>query len=411
MRLTDLHIKALLSKPGKHRIDRRLYLLVKASGAASWSYRYLGADGKAHEIGLGGYPDTSLARARAKALELTAKRQQGIDPAAERRRARGGATFQAIAERLIAAKAAGWRNAKHAQQWRSSLRDYAYPVIGRLDVDKVTVEHVLKCLRPIWTEKPETASRLRQRIEAVLDAATAQGLRTGDNPARWRGCLQALLPPAGKVKRTEHHPALPYERVAEFFGELGRIDGMAAICLRFVILTACRSGEARFARWREIDMERGLWTIPAERMKAGREHIVPLSDQALALLRDLPRIEGCDWVFPSPTSKPMSDMALTSCIRRMDEKEPGRWIDPQTGRTITVHGFRATFRNWAGEATHHPREVIEHALAHQIPDKAEAAYARGTLLEKRRRLMQDWGDFATQGHKVIDLASQKVGAL
>ncbi len=409
--LTDRQVKALLTKPGMWRVAPRLYLLVKPTGAASWVFRYRGSDGRSHEMGLGGYPVVTLAQARAEALRLTVAVKSGVDPLRERQRAKGLASFRKVAEALIAAKRPGWKNPKHAMQWENTLRDYVYPVIGEMDVGKVTVEHVLRCLRPIWTDKPETASRVRQRIEAVLDAASAQGLRTGDNPARWRGCLQALLPPPGKVARAQHQPALPYERLPDFMAALQGQESVTAQCLRFVILTACRSGEARLAKWCEIDLDKGLWTIPAERMKAGREHVVPLSKPALELLARLPRIEGCDWVFPSPTGKPLSDMALTAILRRMNEKAPGRWIDPACGRLVTVHGFRATFRNWAGETTHHPREVIEHALAHQIPDKAEAAYARGTLLEKRRRLMEDWGLYATQGRKVIDLVGRKAIAL
>ncbi len=406
--LTDRHVKALLGKPGKWRVSPRLYINVKPSGAASWVFRYRGRDGRNHELGLGPYPAIPLAEARAHATKLAADLAHGVDPATQRRREKGAASFRAVAEALIASKRPGWKNAKHAQQWEHTLRDYVYPIIGDMDVAHVTTEHVLRCLRPIWTEKPETASRVRQRIEAVLDAASAQGLRDGDNPARWRGRLDALLPHAGKVRRTAHQPALPYEHLPDFMAALQGQDGMAAWCLRFVILTACRSGEARLATWREVDMERGLWTIPAERMKAGREHVVPLSQAALDLLASLPRIAGCDLLFPSPTGNALSDMALTAILRRMDEKEPGRWIDLTSGRLATVHGFRSTFRNWAGETTHHPREVIEHALAHRIPDKAEAAYARGTLLDKRRRLMEDWALFATQGRKVIELVSRKV---
>jgi integrase len=404
---TDRHVRALLTKPGRHRVDRRLYLLVKPTGAASWVFRYLGKDGKSHDLGLGPYPAIPLAWARAQAAKLSAELAHDGDPLRDRQRARGMAAFRVVAEGLISAKRPGWKNAKHAQQWENTLRDYAYPVIGDMDVAMIGIDHVLRVLRPIWTAKPETASRVRQRIEAVLDAASAQGLRTGDNPARWKGCLEALLPHASKVARVKHQPALPYDLLPDFMAALRQQEGLSARCLEFVILTACRSGEARLATWREIDLSRELWTIPAKRMKAGREHVVPLSKPALALLEALPRIEGCDLVFPSPTGKALSDMALTAALRRMDEKEPGRWIDPASNRLATVHGFRATFRDWAGETTSHPREVIEHALAHRIPDKAEAAYARGTLLEKRRRLMEDWGAFATQGRKVIELVREK----
>ncbi|GIX26405.1 MAG: hypothetical protein KatS3mg123_0286 [Burkholderiales bacterium] len=285
-------------------------------------------------------------------------------------------------------------------QWENTLRDYVLPRIGKLQPQAVTVEHVLACLRPIWVEKPETASRVRQRIEAVLDYCAAHGWRDDANPARWRGRLKMLLPEPAKVKRIEHMPALPYPRVAEFYRALTERPGMAARCLEFVLLTACRSGEARGATWREFDFEAGLWTIPGERMKAGKEHVIPLSAPVLALLKSLPRMEGSPYVFFAPRGGMFSDMALTQTIRRMhaDSLAAGGqgWIDPASDRVITAHGLRSTFRDWAGETTHHAREVIEHALAHQLHDKAEAAYARGALLAKRRALMDDWARFVTR---------------
>lgn len=402
--LTDRQVKALLAKPGRHRIDRRLYLHVRDSGAASWLFRYLGADGRSHAVGMGPYPEVTLAEARTRAVEWNRRRLRGEDPLQAKRFAQeksaGKHCFRQVAEDLIAAKRSGWSNQKHAQQWRATLQRYAYPVLGDMDVAAIGVEHVLRVLRPIWDEKPETASRVRQRIEAVLDAAAARSLRSGDNPARWRGCLQALLPAVDKTRRVRHFPALPYQQLPEFWQALQAQEGMAARCLQFVILTACRSGEARGARWSEVDFERALWIVPAERMKARREHVVPLSDAALALLRSLPRIAGTEFVFPSATGRALSDMALTALLRRMNEAGPKRWID-RSGEAATAHGFRSSFRDWAGEATHHPREVIEHALAHRIPDKAEAAYARGSLLEKRRRLMQNWARYITEGARVL----------
>jgi integrase len=336
----------------------------------------------------------------------------GQDPAAVYTKLTGKAervpTFAEAAAMLIESKRPGWRNAKHSAQWGNTLRDYVLPRIGKLHPQAVTVEHVLACLRPIWTEKPETASRVRQRVEAVLDYCAAHGWRDDANPARWRGKLKALLPEPSKVKRVVHHPALPYVRAPEFYRALSERPGMAARCLEFVMLTACRSGEARGATWREFDLAAGLWTIPGERMKAGKEHVVPLPEPVLALLASLPRLEGCPYVFFSPHGNALSDMALTALLRRMHAEDVAAggqgWIDPATGRTITAHGLRATFRDWAGEESHHPREVIEHALAHRLKDKAEAAYARGTLMEKRRRLMSDWARYATQpGGEVIQL--------
>ncbi len=290
-----------------------------------------------------------------------------------------------------------WKNIKHGDQWRNTLATYAYPVIGSLIVSSVEQDHILRILEPIWTTKTETASRLRGRIENILDYATVCRYRKGDNPARWRGHLDKLLAKPSKVAKVKHHAALPYAETSVFMADLRLQAGMGARTLEFAILTAARSGEVRGATWAEVDMEQAVWNIPVERMKADREHRIPLSDAALGLLRLLPRIDGSELLFPNTKGTVLSDMTLTAVLRRM-------------GRQITVHGFRSTFRDWAGETTAYPREVIEHALAHLLKDKAEAAYARGTLFDKRRRLMADWAKYCsniTVSASVIQINSER----
>jgi integrase len=290
-------------------------------------------------------------------------------------------TFDQCAADYIKAHRAGWRNAKHASQWESTLATYASPVFGTLPVASVDTALVMKVLNSIWTEKTETASRLRGRIESVLGWATTSGYRTGDNPARWRGHLENLLPAPEKVKKVEHHPALPWQQIGAFMADLRAREGIAARALEFLILTAARSGEVRGMRWDEV--EDGCWTVPAERMKAGKEHRVPLSDSAIALLEKMPRLG--DYVFPGAKKGALlSDMSLTAVLRRMGREG------------ITVHGFRSSFRMWAAEATNFPREVAEHALAHQLPDKVEAAYRRGDLHDKRKLLMQGWAEYVSR---------------
>lgn len=365
--------------PGRHTDGRGLMLYVKPSGNRTWVLRYQ-MNGRRRDLGLGAWPEVTLAMARDRALEAKRKVAEGIDPLAEKHKI-AALTFENAAMALIESKRSGWRNEKHAAQWPSTLRTYVFPKLGRLDVREVDTQGVLTVLRPIWTEKPETASRVRQRIEAVLDYASAIGARTGDNPARWRGHLDHLLPKPTKVRSVQHHPAMSWREAPAFLLELAEREGMAARALAFVILTAARSGEARGMRWSEIDLADRVWTIPADRMKAGKEHRVPLTDAAVQMLGN-PRAAG-DFVFPGGKhlDKPLSDMSLTAVLRRMEYKD------------ITVHGFRSSFRDWAGETTMFPREVIEAALAHRLKDKAEAAYARGDLFDKRRELMTAWADF------------------
>ena len=383
-----------------------LVLQVTKSGTKSWLMRVL-VGGKRREIGLGGYPDVTLAGAREKGREMREKIAQGIDPVAERQAARNALaaavasamTFQQAAEKYIATNESGWKSSKHAAQWASTLTTYAYPKIGKLPVSAIETAHVVGIIEPMWAERTETASRLRGRIENILDWATVRGYRKGENPARWRGHLDKMLPARSKVQKVAHHPALDYRQISAFMKALRTVEGMGARALEFAILTAARSGEVRGATWQEIDRDAQAWVVPAERMKAAREHVIPLSDAALALLDGLPRLAGCELIFPSTTNAVLSDMTLTAVIRRMDETDRkvggSGWTD-RSGNVITAHGFRSTFRDWAGETTAFPREVIEHALAHRIADKAEAAYQRGTLLDKRRRLMGEWAKTCQQ---------------
>ncbi len=394
---TDLQIKALLKKPGKHRVAPGLFLRVRSSGAGYWALIYTFA-GKEREAGLGRYPDVPLAEATAKAATMRlAIKRDGIDPLeikqVDQAKTAGAHTFRTIADGVIRAKSPGWSNPKHAQQWQNTLNTYAYPIIGNMDVAEVDTEHILAVLQPIWTGKHETATRLRQRIEAVLDAAAARKLRSSENPARWRGHLDSLLTAIPKRKRVKHHAALSWPELPAFMVALRTRTGISARALEFTILTACRTGESVGACWNELDLDRAIWTIPANRMKAKREHRVALPFQAVQLLQGLPRIEGDDWVFPGGRQhRPLSQMAMLELMRGM---RPG----------LTVHGFRSTFRDWVGEATTFSPELAETALAHTIPNATEAAYRRGDALERRRALMQAWADFADGKDKVVALQS------
>jgi integrase len=375
-------------KPGMHADGGGLYLQVTASGAKSWIFRFM-LHGRAREMGLGPLHTISLAEARERARECRKLRLDGIDPvearkakrAEERLAAATAMTFEQCAARYIAAHRAGWRNPKHAAQWPSTLKTYAYPVFGSLPVALIDVGLVMKTLEPVWQTKPETASRVRGRIEAVLDWARVRGYRDGENPARWRGHLDKLLPARAKVRKVEHHSALPYPEIGEFVASLRRQEGVAARALEFLILTAARTGEVIGARWSEFDTAEKLWTVPADRMKAGKEHRVPLSGAAMATLEGMQaiRADGDDHVFPGGRrGKPLSNMAMLKLLQRMERGD------------LTAHGFRSSFRDWAAERTSYPREVAEIALAHTVGDKVEAAYRRGDLFAKRRRLMEEW---------------------
>jgi len=375
--------------PGLHAVGGvdGLLLRVKESGARSWVLRTT-VGLKRRDIGLGGHPGVGLAEARQKAREARERIEAGIDPVAQRQAARAalvaaqaaGITFAEAARQCHASKAQGFRNRKHAAQWLATLEQYAFPVFGAVPVDRVELAHVVKVLEPIWTTKTETASRVRQRIEHVLAWATVRGYRSGDNPARWRGHLDAVLPKPGSVSRVVHHRALPVDEMPAFMAALREREGIAARALEFVVLTAARSGEVRGATWAEIDTDARIWAVPPERMKARREHRVPLSDRAVEILQAAPRLEGCPYVFPSGRGGKLSDMALTGVLRRMD-------VD------AVPHGFRSTFRDWCSERTGYAHEVAEAALAHTIPSAVERAYRRGDLFTKRARLMQEWARF------------------
>ena len=388
------------TKPGYFGDGGGLWLQISKAGTKSWVFRFKSPlTEKAREMGLGSINTYSLAEARSRAAEVRKIVSAGRDPISERDADRQriklttamAMTFDECADAYIEAHRAGWKNPKHVTQWENTLATYASPVIGSLPVASVDMPLALKILEPIWTTKNETASRLRGRIEAVLDWATVRGYRSGDNPARWKGHLDKVLPAPNKVQKVKHHPALPYAQVGEFMAALRNCEGIAAKALEFTILTAARSGEVRGAEWQEIDLRAKTWTIPAERMKAGKEHRIPLSDAAVKLLQLMPRLKDVAHVFPSPQNTALSDMSLMAVLRRMGRKD------------LTVHGFRSTFRDWAGETTPFPREVIEHALAHQLRDKAEAAYQRGDLLVKRERLMQTWADYCNKVQTVSNV--------
>lgn len=396
--------RATEGRKGRFAAGGGIYLQVDGS-RASWLLRYQ-LRGRARTMGLGsfdaaGKDGLTLAQARDCAAKEKVLIRAGVDPLDARHAKVVAAaiptptvpTFQVTAEQFIAAQEAGWRSAKHGAQWTSTLSTYAFPMIGPKAVNAVTTDDVLAILQPVWTTKPETATRVRGRIEAVLDTAKARGWREGENPARWKGHLALMLPRRSKVAAVEHHPALPWQEVPAFMVALAAKSGTAALALRLAVLTAARSGEVRGMTWGEVDFVGKLWTIPATRMKAGREHRVPLSDAALAMLhiaRGDPEPAADTLVFAARGGgNPLSDMALTMLLRKAKRPDGGGWTD-RAGETITAHGFRSSFRDWAGEATAHPREVIEQALAHQLRDKAEAAYARGDLLAKRTALMTDW---------------------
>jgi len=376
-----------LAAPGMHFVGgvAGLALQVLPSGGRTWVLRAtIGT--KRRDMGLGGFPDVTLARAREIARQKRELIAEGEDPIEARRVAQSrlraeqvaAVTFEEAALAYIKAQEPGWRNAKHAQQWRNTLQTYAFPKLGRMLARDIELPHILAVLEPIWQEKTETATRVRSRMELVLDWATARGYRQGLNPARWRGHLDKLLPKPSKVSTVEHHPALPVSEMGAFMVRLREQHGAGARALEFAILTAARSGEVRGATWGEIDLRAGVWKIPAGRMKAGKEHRVPLSQEAIRVLKGQPQGNGAALVFPAPrVDGPLSDMTLSAVLRRMGVK-------------AVPHGFRSTFRDWASERTSYPGDMAEMALAHAINDKTEAAYRRGDMFEKRRQMMSDW---------------------
>ena len=366
-------------------------------GSKAWVFRFQ-LDGKRRDMGLGPYPDISLAEARRRATEHRNQRRDGIDPLnaktaqrqAQRLAVAKGRTFRQCAAQFIEKNRAGWRNPKHRQQWENTLATYVYPVIGDLPVAAIDAGLVVQVLDPIWTEKPETASRVRGRIEAVLDAATVRGFRQGPNPAQWKGNLAHILPAHSRIRKVAHHAALSFDEMPQFLAALRIRDGMAARALEFAALTAARTGEVLGASWGEFDLAAKVWTVPADRMKAGREHRVPLSEAALVVLEQVRPLalmkdgkpDPAAPVFPGPRrALPLSNMAMLMLLRRMKRDD------------LTAHGFRSTFSDWAAERTAYPREVVEMALAHAIENRVEAAYRRGDLFDKRRRLMDAWAQY------------------
>jgi integrase len=340
-------------------------------------------------MGLGSLRDVSLAQARSLARANRLTLVEGLDPIAARQARRQGIrlaaaraiTFRQCAEKYIAAHRPSWRSAIHAEQWPTSLRTYVYPTIGDLSVADIDTNLVLKCIEPIWRKVPTTAMRVRGRVEAVLDWAKSRDLRAGENPARWKGHLVNLLPARPKLQRGNHRPALPYAQAPAFTAELRRRNEIAARALEFTVLTAARSNETIGATWSEIDLKAKLWSVPAERMKIGRGHVVPLSDRTIKIVEALPRVRGCPYLFPgAKAGHSINRFAMLELLRSM---RPG----------VTVHGFRSTFRDWCGDRTNFARDIVEAALAHRIEDPVEAAYRRGTAIEKRRVLMNDWARF------------------
>lgn len=385
-----------LAAPGYYSDGGNLFLQVTPAGSKSWIFRYSVGLNKKREMGLGPLHAVPLASAREKSARYRAQLLEGIDPhstrktlLAERRAATVPAmTFKQCASKCIEDRRAGWKNAKHAQQWENTLETYVYPVLGHEDVGNVDTAMVRRCLDPIWNTKTETAMRVRGRVETVLDWAKTHGHRSGDNPAAWKGHLQAVMAAPRKVTAVEHHPALNITEMPAFQAALHLKSGMAGKALAFLILTAARTNEVTGAKWKEIDLDEKIWTVPPERMKAGVEHKVPLSAAALLVLEGLGGSTAREaFVFPGQKKgKPLSNMAMLELLKGMAFKSA-------EGAAITVHGFRSTFRQWAAEMSAHSREVAEHALAHKLPDKVEAAYQRGTLLAKRRALMSDWAKF------------------
>ena len=368
-----------------------LNLQVKANGGKYWAMRYLFQD-RRYDLSLGSYPNVSLKEARVRATAARAQLNAGQRPepswkpqplSREQQRVPAKLTFRQYATECIAAKRAEWKNKKHAEQWSSTIEMYANPVIGNKPIDAVDIDDILKILLPIWQTKTVTATRLRGRLDWILASATTRGLRTGINPATWKGLLETVLPKPGKIAKEQHHPALDYKLVNGFIKQLQEADGVAAFALEFLVLNANRTGEVIGGRREEIS-EDGIWTIPGARMKVGKEHRVPLGQRSLELLQIAKSLDpGSDYLF-SRNGKPLSNMAMSMLLRRL-------------GHNVTVHGFRSTFRDWVAEETNYSPEVAEKALAHSITNKVESAYRRGDLLEPRRRVMADWAQYCLTG--------------
>jgi integrase len=384
---------ARVTAVGMHGDGDGLYLQVGSGGAKSWIYRFV-LNGRERYLGLGSANAIPLKRARELAAEARQLRAEGVDPVEQRRSVRVAkrvasaktVTFDQCSAAYIAAHEAGWRNAKHRYQWRATLRDYASPVLGHLPVQDIDTDLVMQVIEPLWRTKTETASRTRQRVEAVLDWATVREYRQGANPARWRGHLQKLLPAKTKVSAVEHLAAMPYSDIPAFMAALRMRESISARCLELTILTAVRTSEAINARWAELDLAAGVWTIPGSRMKAGVEHRVPLAPRVVAILQGLYERRTGEYVFANvSTGRPISNMTMLKLLALMGPSQ------------LTVHGFRSTFTDWAHERTDLPDIVIDMALAHKVGDKVQSAYRRGDLFDKRRKLMETWADYCAGG--------------
>ena len=421
--LSALEVKRL-THPGTHRGVARfpvgavpgLMLSVTETGGRSWVLRTM-VGGRRRAMGLGSYPRVSLADARRKAAEMLDQIAEGVDPVAEKKAAaaalaaaRSRITFNDALDGYFAEKSKEITSDKHRRQWRTGVERLVGPELGSKFVDEITTQDVLRALRTHWTERTVTAKKVRQRVEQIMAWATVSGHRTGDNPAAWRGNLEQLLPKPSKVAKSTHWPALALSDAAPWFAALRRREGMAARALEILTLTAARSGEVRGATWAEIDLDAAIWTVPADRMKAGREHRVPLTPEAVALLKALPRFEGSEFVFPAPRGGALSDMSISAVMRRMQAAEveaerPG-WLDAASGRPAVPHGLRSSFRDWAAERGIE-RDVAELALAHDVGSEVERAYRRTDLFERRRAVMSSWTNFLMgrdTGAKVVPFA-------
>jgi integrase len=377
-----------------------LLLQITKNGGRSWVLRAT-VGNKRRRIGLGSYPTVPLAMARERARQAHDAILNGVDPVEDRKAKRTALiaaqkrnlTFAEAMEKYLAGKLEEFKDEKFRKQWRSSLDRFAVPVIGDMAINDLDVDDVKRVLEPIWLTKNVTATRLRGRMEGVFAWAKVGGYYKGDNPAKWSGNLDAILPKPGAVAKSKNFAALKIDDAADWFADVRSRDGTATRALEFLAMTACRSGEVRGAVWSEIDFEKKVWTIPAERMKARRDHRVPLTAEMVALLEKLPRFEGVDYVFPAVRGGMLSDMAISACMRRINEARDGGYVDARTGKAAVPHGLRSTFRDWAAERTSYPAEMAELALAHNVGNAVERAYRRTDLFEKRRQLMADWTAF------------------
>lgn len=393
-KLTTKGVQKLIreSKPALTNDGDGLYLKIGKSGGASWIYRFRW-DGKLRDMGLGSCSDINLSAAREQATGNRKLVKQGINPLdarleEEKEIQKVAITFTSCAARYIKAHRRSWRNIKHARQWVSTLKTYARPKIGKKSIDEISTQDVLEVLKPIWTNKNETAKRVQGRVENILDYAAAHGYRDPVNPARWRGHLDKLLAKPSRIQKVNHHPAMPYDEVADFMATVNGYNSLSSKALQFLILTATRTSEVLNSEWNELDLNNATWTIPADRMKANREHRVPLSRQAVELLSNLPRVKANTYIFAGmKQGRPLSNMSLLQFMRGLGYGPSG-----EQGNYVP-HGFRSSFRDWTGEVTSYPRDVAEMALAHTIENKVEAAYRRGDLFEKRRAMMQEWADY------------------